>query len=182
VTSSIPWKLERRTDGPPPTTNGFLSFPSEEKAARRKKAMDHRTVSEWRKWASEQPKILGWDTSPGVVEVEYWSLRRRAGRIDCKAPLLIGEAMLDGLVDAKFLPDDQYKIVRREILCGPLVVGYYGVRLVIREVEGVTLDMDVPRPTGRTRPTVKARTRTVHTPAGGVTLSGIPLVDGTAGD
>lgn len=175
---SIPYVLERRTDKPPPTTNQFLSFPSEPRAATRKKAMDHRTVAEWREWASWQPEALGWDTVPGVVEIEYWSLRKRAGRIDCKAPLLIGEAMVDGLVDAKFLPDDQYKIVRREILCGPLVIGYYGVRLVIREVEGVTLDVDVPRPAGRTRPARGPRTRTVHTPAGGVTLSGDPLVDG----
>lgn len=182
MTSSIPWVLERRTDGPPPTTNGFLSLPQNPKDAARKKAMDHRTVKEWRKWAAGQPEILGWDTSPGAVEIEYWSLRRRAGRIDCKAPLLIGEAMLDGLVDAQFLADDQYKIVQREILCGPLVVGYYGVRLVIREVEGVTLDLDVPRGPGRTRVPRGTRTRTVHTPATGVTLTGDPLVLGSAGD
>lgn len=181
---SVEWKLERRTDEPPTTTNKFLSFPQKDpRAAIRKKHMDHKITKEWREWASGQPTALGWDTVPGVVEVEYWSLRVRAGVIDCGAPYLLGKAMLDGLVDAKFLPDDQYKIVRREILCGPLVIGYYGVRLVIREIEGVTLDMDVPRPAGRTRPGRDTRTKTVHTPAGGVTLSGSPLVDGnSAGD
>lgn len=175
----IPWVLERKTDTPPQTTNQFLSFPQKDpRAAQRKKARDHKIVKEWRKWASEQPEALGWNTSPGVVEVEYWSLRKRGGRIDCKAPLVLGEAMLDGLVDARFLPDDRSEIVRREHLCGPLVVGYYGIRLVICQVEGVTLDMDVPRPVGRTRPARGARTRSVHTPAGGVTLSGTPLVDG----
>lgn len=165
---SIPWVLERRTDDPPPTTNQFLSFPQKDpRAAIRKKAMDHKIVKEWREWASWQPKALGWGTVPGVVEIEYWSLRARPGRIDTSAPYLVGKAMVDGLVDSGFLSDDQYKIVAREHLCGPLVVGYYGVRLVIREVEGVTLDLDVPRPADRTRPAARAKTRTRTVPTSG---------------
>jgi hypothetical protein len=181
VVTAIPWILERRTEDPPPTTNNFLSLPQKDpRAALRKKARDHKIIKEWRGWASEQPEALGWQTCPGVVEIEYWSLRQRAGRIDTSAPYLIGKAMVDGLVDAKFLADDQYKIVVREHLCGPVVVGYYGVRLVIREVEGVTLDLDVPRPVGRTRPSRStSKSKTVRTPAGGITLTGgIPLVDG----
>jgi hypothetical protein len=186
VTSSIPWVLERRTDKPPRTTNDFLAFPpaKDPNVLIRKHRADRREIEQWRKWAKGQPEALGWNTSPGAVEVEYYSLRKRGGRIDCKAPLVLGEAMLDGLVEAKFLTDDRSEIVRREILAGPLYLGYYGIRLVIREIEGVTLDMDVQRPTGRTRPTTrtKARTRTVHTPAGGITLSGTPLVDGSVGN
>jgi hypothetical protein len=114
VVTSIPWVLERQTDKPPRTTNDFLAFPPvNEKNVKSVKALigkhraDRREIEQWRKWAKEQPDALGWTTSPGVVEVTYYSLRKRGGRIDCKAPLVLGEAMLDGLVEAKFLPDDR---------------------------------------------------------------------------
>lgn len=178
---TIPFVLERRTDGPPQTTNDFLRLPQEPRAAMRKLRKDHATVAEWRKWASWQPDVLGWVRVAGPVEVEIYALRKRGGRIDCGAPYLLAKAMIDGLTDAEFLPGDHSEVVRKEINAGPLVLGYYGIRLVIREIEGITLDMDVPRSTGRTRPG-GGRTRTVHSSAGGITLSGgSPLVDGNVG-
>jgi hypothetical protein len=157
---TVPWVLERRTDGPPQTTNDFLRSPQEAKAAARKHHKDHATVAEWREWAGWQPKALGWDTVPGVVEIEHWSLRVRAWRIDTGAHYLLGKALVDGLVDAKFLSDDEYRFVAEERLKGPLVVGYYGIRLVIREIEGVTLPLQVARPAGRVR-TATRRTRKI---------------------
>jgi hypothetical protein len=169
--------LERRTDTPPQTTNDFLRIPQDPRKAARKLHKDHATVADWREWASWQPAALGWDAIPGVVEIDYWSLRIRAGRIDTSAPYLLGKAMVDGLVDARYLTDDQYKIVQVEHLRGPLVVGYYGIRLVIREVEGVVLPVDVKRPAAR-RPRLPRATRAVHTPVAGITLTGSPLIDG----
>jgi hypothetical protein len=147
------WTLERRTDGPPLRTNQILST-----ASPKMRNYARGEIKRWRKWAAEEAERLGWERHDGPVTVTYQYLRAKGtGRIDCKAPFLLGTAMLDGLVDAQVLPDDSDGVVRSERCIPHTVEGQWGIRLVMRELQ-------VADPV---RSTVDVRT-----PAAGITLTG----------
>lgn len=159
------WTLERRTDGPPLRTNQLLSTGSLVwvRACRA-------TIKRWRKWAADEAERLGWEPYDGPVTVTYQYLRGKPtrARIDCAAPYLLGKAMLDGLVDARVLPDDHDGIVRGErLIPHDDTAGAWGIRLVMREInvaDGVRSATDM------------------RTPAGGLTLTGDPLTAYLTGD
>jgi hypothetical protein len=160
MAGAVTWTLERHTDKPPLRTNQLLSS-----ASPRWLAACRRTVKQWRAWAAAEAEENGWEPYDGPVTVTYQYLRVKPSRtrIDCAAAYLLGKAMLDGLVDARVLPDDHDGIVRSErTVPHDATTGSWGVRLVMRE-------LNVADPV---RSSVDVRT-----PAAGLTLTGHMIGD-----
>ncbi|HEY6798143.1 MAG TPA: hypothetical protein VI248_25985 [Kineosporiaceae bacterium] len=117
--------LERQTAKPPLTLNVGRQ---RGEWARRKE------LAEWRKWAKEYAE--GIDPIAGPVAVTAVHLRKtHASMPDVGAPILAVKAVIDGLVDAHVLPGDGPDIVQSLLFEQPLIVGYHGLRVIVRPIE-----------------------------------------------
>lgn len=127
--------LERETAHPPLTLN--VGRQRGEWARRRE-------LAEWRKWSGENAAHL--DPIDGPVTVTVVHLRKtRASMPDVGAPILAVKAVIDGLVDAHVLPGDGPDVVTSLTFERPAVVGYHGLRVIVRPVEQhVTRDQPPP--------------------------------------
>lgn len=95
-------------------------------------------IADWKAWAAteENARAVPID-GPVTVVVEELRLDRR-WLPDTGAPYIAAKAMLDGLVQAKYLPGDGPDIVTELRFKAPLIVGVYGLRLTITSVPGGT--------------------------------------------
>jgi len=95
-----------------------------------------RELADWRAWAHRKAIDDGYPPLLGRVTVTVTHLRKtRASLPDLGAPMWALKGALDGIVDASVLPDDGPSIVTRLTFEVPEVVGYHGLRIVIREIE-----------------------------------------------
>jgi hypothetical protein len=126
--------LERRLPAgseAPPTTNGVLAASS---IGALRKSSRHRR--DWRGWAKREAEQRGWTPFEGPVGVEVVHLRpSRSGWPDVGASYFLAKAMLDGLVDAHVLEDDDPDHVESMHFRIPEVVGVHGVRMTVRLLE-----------------------------------------------
>lgn len=118
--------LERETEKPALT----LNIAKQSKATWRMT----REIADWRAWAKRTAEAL--DPIDGPVTVTVHHLRKtRASIPDVGAPILAVKACIDGLVDAKVLPSDGPDVVTSLTFLAPEVVGYHGLRIIVRPVE-----------------------------------------------
>lgn len=123
--------LERRTERPPLTLNIA-------KQSKRTWGMS-REIKDWRAWAKDEAERMGLERIDGPVSVTVVHLRRnRASMPDCGAPILAAKAVIDGLVEARVLKDDGPDYVAPLTFERPEVVGYHGLRVIIRPHEQFT--------------------------------------------
>ena len=93
-----------------------------------------REIRDWRTWAASEAD--GTPAMVGPVTVTVAHLRKtRASLPDLGAPFLAVKGVIDGLVDAGVIPSDGPDVVRRLTFEAPEVVGYHGLRVVVREIE-----------------------------------------------
>lgn len=86
----------------------------------------------WREWAYLEGE--GWELAwPVAVRIEHLRVNG-AGMPDVGAPILAVKAAIDGLVDARVLPDDGPKYVQRLTFEAPQIVGYHGLRLTLTTI------------------------------------------------
>jgi hypothetical protein len=105
-----------------------------------------RVMKAWREWAEAEATDQALAPITGPVTVTVLHLRpNRTGMPDVGAPLLIVKAVIDGLVDAHVLPSDGPDVVTSLTFEAPAVVGYDGLRVIVRPVERhVTRDQPIP--------------------------------------
>ena len=90
-------------------------------------------LADWRAWAASEGEALGvvWDHPVTVTAVH---LRKHRGSMpDVGAPILAVKAVIDGLVDAGVLLEDGPAVVRRLVFEAPVIVGFHGLRVIVRE-------------------------------------------------
>lgn len=133
--SAPPLWLERATPTSPRTVNDLIAKGMHER---------RRVMSEWREWAGWEAK--GHPPIAGPVTVTVLHLRKtHATMPDVGALFLIAKAVIDGIVDAKVLPGDGPDVVTSLTLEAPVVVGYHGMRVIVRPGEQhVTKDQPAP--------------------------------------
>jgi hypothetical protein len=108
-----------------------------------------RDMKAWRDWARDEAVDQCLAPIAGPVEVSVLHLRKsRSGMPDVGAPLLIVKAVIDGLVDAHVLPGDGPDVVHSLTFERPVVVGYHGLRVVVRPVEQHATKDQPPPSTG----------------------------------
>jgi hypothetical protein len=102
-------------------------------------------LADWRAWAKAEAAGLAPIAGPVAVTVHH--LRKsRASLPDVGAPILAVKAVIDGLVDAGVLPGDGPDVVRSLTFEAPEVVGWHGLRVVVRPIEQHAT-RDQPSPT-----------------------------------
>lgn len=117
-----------------------------------------RVMKEWREWAYWEATARLLRPITGLVDISAVHLREsRIGMPDVGAPLLIVKAVIDGLVDAHVLPGDGPSVVHSLTFESPLVVGYDGLRVIVRPRE-LHATKDQPAPTaGPIHPSAQQR-------------------------
>lgn len=96
----------------------------------------HAETKDWRAWAKKTAQDEDMQPMRVPVTVTATHLRKNRGAMpDTGAPILAVKAVIDGLVDAGVLPEDGPSVVRRLVFEAPEVVGFHGLRVVVREVE-----------------------------------------------
>lgn len=127
--------LERATPTSPRTVNDLIARTMHER---------RRVMAEWREWAGWEAKGHPPITGPVTVTVLHLRATHRT-MPDVGALFLVAKAVIDGLVDAKVLPGDGPDVVTSLTLEAPVVVGYHGLRIIVRPVEQhVTKDQPPP--------------------------------------
>jgi hypothetical protein len=95
-----------------------------------------RAMKEWRDWACWEATARHLPPITGLVDISAVHLREsRVGMPDVGAMFLVAKAVIDGLVDAKVLPSDDPGVVNSLTLEAPVVVGYDGLRIIVRPIE-----------------------------------------------